>query len=29
MAISLNISYEKAEIIHKMASNKGVTSKKI
>ena len=29
MATSLNISYEKAEIIHKMATNKGITSKKI
>jgi len=29
MALSLNISYEKAEIIHKMSQKKGIKSKTI
>jgi len=29
MALSLNISYEKAEIIHKMSRKKGIKSKTI
>jgi len=29
MALSLNISYEKAEIIHKMSQKKGIRSKTI